>query len=85
VRTKFASFVVRWRMWPGSGSGDVGGELGLVFGLGELVAEAGGFVAIFLRLLAVSWRGEKPRSESSIADNLRYNLAHLPAKSGSSI
>jgi hypothetical protein len=62
-------------MWPGSGSGDVGGELGLVFGLGELVAEAGGFVAIFLRLLAVSWRresqGRKVRSLTICAIILR--------------
>ena len=36
-----------------SGGGYVGGELGLVFGLCELVAEAGGFGAILLRLQAV--------------------------------
>ena len=36
-----------------SGGGDVGGKLELVFGLGELVAEGGGFAAILLRLQAV--------------------------------
>ena len=43
----------RNRAWRASGSGDVGGELGMVFGLCELVAEGGGLVAVALRVLAV--------------------------------
>src|SRR6202035_1403254 len=41
------------RAWGASRGGDDGGELVLIFGLGEFVAEVGGFGAVPLRLLAV--------------------------------